>query len=155
MIINAFIPRGYRVERSIEIAQDAETILLNIHSPKTYYNWMPWQIPKIEHLIMEKDDVANTKINWIRDHKKNQIMIIATNKSNNINMQINLENDKRKLKAIFIISPIESDKSRISFALQGERTFITRFMNLLMDKFIGKEINLSLNKLKQLSEKER
>lgn len=156
LLINVFTPAAYRIERSIEIDASPNKVYNIISKFSRFNEWSPWVYKdtavKIDFAGI--DGAVGSVYKW--DGNKNvgegmmQMFELLENKKVSYKMVFGEGKDT----AIGYISlkPEQENRTEVIWGYTGQTSFMFRFFNLLMDKFMGNDFEIGLNKLKALAE---
>jgi carbon monoxide dehydrogenase subunit G len=151
-------PDNYHVERSILIKAPADKIFAFINDFHRWDAWSPYnKDPAMQKTYSGSDSGKGAHYAWVgnKDVGQGEITLVDTTPPNKLVFDLHMIKPfEGRNVAAFSLAP-EAGATRVTWSLDDKHTLflktLTLFMN--MDKMIGKDFEVGLARLKELSEK--
>lgn len=146
-------PRVARLERSVLINSNAETIYPEVSSLKRFVIWSPWseKDPNMQQTFIGEDGTIGSTYNWSGNNKVGQgsmvIATIAPGKETTMNIDFG---NRGKAQCTFVVEP-DGQQTKVTWKFESDmgNNPIMRCAQPMMRKFIGKDYEKGLNNLKK------
>jgi uncharacterized protein YndB with AHSA1/START domain len=162
LLIAAFKPNHFRVQRSLDINAPAEKIFAVLNNLKQQRHWSPWdqKDPHMKRTYTGAESGVGAKYAWDGNKQigagSQQIMATKPNERIDINIDFTRPFEAHN-KIEFILRPSGggTNTTNVTWAIHGPMPFMFRAMSVLctMDKMMSKEFDKGLTQLKALVEK--
>jgi hypothetical protein len=159
LIIAAFKPGEFRVERSLAIKAPPETIFPLINDLRAFTTWSPYE--KLDPAMKRKHSGApsgkGAAYEWEGNENVGQGRMEITHSTPPVSVLIQLDFLKpfeAHNTASFTLKP-EGDTTVVTWAMFGPAPYLSRVMTVFfsMDNMVGGQFEEGLANLKQLAEK--
>jgi len=159
-LLGFLLPSKFHFEKSKEIQAKSTTVHALISDLKKWEDWSPWhQIDPNMKLSYEKDGLGvGASYSWSSEDKSvgKGKMTLTDISENSVKSQMDFD-DMGTSNISFNLEP-QGDKTKVTWNLDSEGKGmpmyfkpISRYMNLMMPKFLGPQFELGLNKLDSLA----
>jgi effector-binding domain-containing protein len=154
-----FLPNTKRVERQIEIARPASFIYQFFNGFKRYNEWSPYVVkdPATQHVYSGPETGVGAKMAWTSKILGDGSQTVVEAKENQL-VATDLVFDGGGGKAFYQLEP-KGDSTLVRWAFESDAgskfpaNILGRWMNLLMDRFVGPDYEAGLANLKVRVEK--
>lgn len=155
-----FIKKEYKVERIVIIDQPVGRVFDYIRYQQHQHNYNKWWMadPTAKISLLGKDGTVGCIAYWDSENKQlgkgaQEIKSIEVN--HRIDYEIRFEKPFVNVAQVYMITePITDEITRFKWVFLGKNTFPLMLMNPIIDKILGKELESSARKLKEILEKE-
>ncbi|WP_026897845.1 SRPBCC family protein [Daejeonella oryzae] len=152
-----FLPKTYRVSRSINIQAPDTIIYTNISDFNKFVKWSVWSLrePSADIRIAGIPSQPGHTYNWSGEESgKGKMEIMNVQPFSSVNFQLTFTDPFKSIaQNNFKLSP-SSKGTTVIWEMSGVNTnAMENWMGLFMDQMIGKDFEEGLKNLKQLSEK--
>jgi hypothetical protein len=161
LVVVAMQPAAFRIERTVRMAAPASMIFPHINEMRAWLPWSPWE--KLDPTMKRTYEGAESGVGAVYSWEGNKNVgagrctITESRPHDLVTMQLAfLRPFKATNGAEFILTP-EGQQTAVTWAMTGERNFMFKAMNLVMnmDKMCGGAFEQGLNDLKEIVEGER
>jgi hypothetical protein len=151
------LPRTVTVTRSIEVAAPPAKVFAIVNSFKRFNEWSPWagRDPNAKYEVTGPDAGVGSKMSWTGNREvgtgTQEIIESQTDKGVKVKLDFG---DMGGGTAAFLLEPAGTG-TKVTWGFEGEMgdNPINRWMGLMMDRWIGKDYEEGLGRLKALAEK--
>lgn len=162
VIISFFLPKGYKVERSIFIATDASVPFGLAKDFREWDKWSPWHDidPGMKKTYSETTGEVGSYYTWDSENPdagKGKVTITQIEENKLIENELTFEGMGSAM-ANYYFEPAEGGVT-VRWTLEGKGKGLpwfmvvpSRYFNLMMDGMIGKDYEKGLAQLKEVSE---
>jgi len=160
LIIALFVKREYTVKRDITINKPNSEVFDYIKHLKNQDNYSKWvrTDPKMKKDFRGTDGTVGFIYAWNGNDKAGEGEQEITNITEGQRLDV-VVRFKRPMestaKAPFITRALSANQTEVEWGLEGKSPYPLNFMNLFMDKMLGKDIETSLNTLKGILENQK
>ncbi|MCX6250716.1 MAG: SRPBCC family protein [Bacteroidetes bacterium] len=157
VIIAFLLPKTYKVERSIYIKANNQTISNLVVNLTKWDLWSPWTTSvdtTMKYELVGKDGQVGTKRTWTGKKMGSGEMVISELlPGQKVALDLNFNNGKIKSKSEFTFES-QGDTSKVSWMITGDLGYnpMARYMGLFMNKMMGPDFEKGLAKLKKVAE---
>jgi effector-binding domain-containing protein len=157
VIISFFLPRKYKVERSINMIADRSLVFNLVSHFNKWDIWIPWTKAIDSTAVFEligNDGEVGSQRKWTGNILKNgEITTTKITKDQLFGYELSIDNGKFKSFGTITIEPI-LDSLKVTWVNEGDLGYnpINRYFGLLMDKMMGPDFVKGLEKLKKIAE---
>jgi uncharacterized protein YndB with AHSA1/START domain len=156
-----FIKNEYHIERIIIIDQPVERVFDYISYLNHQHNYNKWWMvdPNVKNEIKGDDGHKGCIISWDSSNKqlgKGEQEIKSLEVNHRIDFEIRFIKPFTNIAQVYMITePITDDITRFKWGFVGKNKFPLTLMNPFMDKLLGKDLEISSAKLKEILEFEK
>mgnify|MGYP001086942125 CR=1 FL=1 len=158
LLINVFTPSTYKVERSIEINASPAKVYGIVSKFSRFDEWSPWseKDTALKVTYQGTDGTIGSMYIWKgnKDVGNGMMQMFELDENKKVAYKMQFGGGKDTATGYMILQSEDGSKTNVTWGFTGETSFIFRFFNLLMDKFVGKDFEHGLNKLKAVAEAE-
>lgn len=157
VLIAFFLPKTYKVERSIVIKSTPEVIYGLTDNFKQWHLWVPWTKELDPTAVFEmKGDAGKVGTSWTWNGKKmGEGVMVSTElvPGQLVAYDLAFNHGKYKSKGKFILEK-QGDSCRVSWLDEGDLGYnpMARYMGLFMDKMLAPDFEKGLAKMKTVAE---
>lgn len=155
--IGLMLPSAYRVERSIVISADTQTIHALVGDLRRWPEWTPWQDedPSIRIVQGTTTSGAGAYQSWSGDGGSGELTITDSSPDSGVRYDISFDNGAFQCKAALRYSP-EGAATRVTWRMSGDAgmNIVGRYFGVMMDRLVGPMFESGLEKLKSVAEKD-
>jgi len=154
-----FIKKGYSIEREIVIRQPAARVFDYIRHPKNQDHYSKWVMtdPGMKKEFKGIDGTVGFVYRWDSEDKqagKGEQEIVNIVKDKILDVQVRFERPfKNTANTPFMVEPLGSGESKVTWSMIGVNPYPRNFINVFIDKMLGKDLEISLLNLKAILEK--
>lgn len=147
------IPSHYKVERSVVIQAKPDAIFPHVNQLKRWEEWTPWTKeldPTMKRTFSGPEQGAGAVMAWTGEKTGNGTMkLTASDPVKSISYELDFEQGKHKSTGVIAFEP-SGGGTQVKWTNEGDAGMnpISRYSNLLMDKFMGPDFQKGLDKLK-------
>jgi uncharacterized protein YndB with AHSA1/START domain len=160
LLIAFFIKQAYKIERLIIIDQPVERVfdyILYLNHQRKFNKW--WMVdPDVKIEMIGQDGKIGTIIKWDSSNQqlgKGEQEIKSIDVNHRIDFEIRFIKPFTNLAEVYMITePITDDITRFKWGFIGKNKFPLTLMNPFMDRILGKDLEISAAKLKEILELE-
>lgn len=151
------LPGSYKVERSITINAKPEIIYKPLSDLKTWNDWTAWndrRFPDMKTKISGPDSGAGAAMEWTgKDVGDGAIKLTKADPAEGIEYDLDVDNGQLTAKGR-VKMKIVGDKVEVTWSNSGDLGWnpVSRYFGLLMDSFMGSDLEFSLRNLKGATE---
>ena len=153
--VSFFFPGSYRVERSITIRGDRESVMHRLADLREWKTWGAWyeRDPGMAVSYSEKQEVRGAWSEWKSKSEGNGRMTLTEVTPVNLRYELVFPDYGMKSTGAMNLAA-DATTVRVTWTCEGElgNNPITRWMGLWLDGWIGKDFDASLAKLKKICE---
>ena len=157
LVIGLFLPKTYKVEKSISIKSKPETVYMLVSNFKLWKLWSPWtkeSDPTARFEFAGENGKTGTTWTWEGEKMGSGVLTVTEVKpSSSFTFEVAFQKGKYKSAEQFTIGQT-GDSCQVSWTDKGDFGFnpVARFMGLFMDRMMGKYFEQGLAKLKTVAE---
>jgi len=154
------VKKEYKIERSIVINQPVGRVFDYLRYLDHQSNYNKWWMMDLNAAREMKgnDGSAGVVVRWDSQNKqlgKGEQEIKGIEINHRIDQEIRFEKPFKNVAQIILYTePITDDITRFRWVFMGKNQFPMTIMNLMMDKLLGKDLEESAAKLKEILEHE-
>ena len=152
--IGAFLPKDFRVERSIEINASPELVFDEVNSLKKWDAWSPWiaRDPSIQNSFAGPEAGVGAKVRWTSEKSGEGTQTITlSERPTRIEMALDF-GDMGQPSADWTFEP-SGDGVRVTWGLSGTASgALGGYFAKMMDGWVGADYEDGLARLKKLAE---
>lgn len=159
LLIAAFRPDTFRVERSVAIKAAPEKIFPHLTDFQAWSAWSPWEKkdPDLKRTFSEPPRGPGAHYHWVGNREVGEGRMEITEAAAPSNVRIRLEFVKpfeAHNMVDFTLKP-QGETTLVRWTMQGHQPFIAKLFGLFvsMDRMVGKEFEAGLAALKAVAEK--
>jgi hypothetical protein len=153
LFVGLFLPRDYRVSRTIEIPASPAKIHLLVNDLNQWPRWNPWQElePSLRITLGDKTSGVGANQHWTDDSGGGRLSLIASSPSTGIIYNIWLNDAKSPALAHLNYITGQGNITRIEWSIEGEiqLPIVGFYLAQAMDSIIGPAFELGLKNLKR------
>lgn len=158
LIAALFIKKEYAIEREITINTPADTVFNYIKFLKNqdYYSKWVMMDPAMKKSFRGTDGTTGFVYAWDGNKKagKGEQEIKNIDEGKRLDIEIRFEKPFAGVANTYMTTePVAGNQTKVKWRMEGKSNYPMNFMNLFMDKMLGKDIETSLGNLKTLLEK--
>ena len=149
---NLFISPEYKVERSVEINVPAYIVYEQVTDLHQWENWGVWwknDTSMITNYSGAKRGLG-AKMDWIDSNEIKGALEITSCSLEGIETQLNF--DYFAIAYVFLKFDATNGGTKVTWGMNGEMSFFSRFMTLFFDKMAGPDLDKCLAGLKEVCE---
>ncbi len=157
LLIAALLPKEYKVEkRTITIAADISNVFVQVADFENWKNWNLWTPADslVKYFISTPSTGSGAYYTWSgKNVGKGKQTIIKIEQNKSIEIELQYEGTEPAIN----LWTFEGDgkQTTVSWSISGKTQFpMGRFFGLLMDNFLGGDLEKNLENLKMLCEQE-
>lgn len=147
--VNAFIPASFKVERYAELDLSEKRLYNYLRDVNQAYSWNPWL--GRGNFLSEIDGDEGDKGSTVRFTENEKMIcnleLAYIKPTNDVRYAIEIDVHPEIQSLYFLVERQENGYSKIIAGLKGQRSFPLRIINLMMDKRVGPELELMLNRI--------
>jgi uncharacterized protein YndB with AHSA1/START domain len=156
-IVGFFLPRDYKVSRSVVIAAPPEKIYPMIAETRNWPKWTVWnqRDPAMKIEYSGAASGVGAKWSWQSKTEGNGAMeLTAADVKSGITYQLEFADFGMRSTGVMAFSP-QGAGTRVTWTNEGQMGSnpLQRYFGLMMDNFVGKDFQAGLDKLKSVAEK--
>lgn len=156
LLIPAFLPSGYSVERSIEINKSVAETYPKVINFDQFIKWDPWspQDPQSETALTGTIGEVGSK--WAWNGKivgKGSMTLTSKEPEKQATFKLQFDEPMESVSENNFIFESLGEKTKVIWRMKGETGYFARYMNPMMDGMIGKDFEKGLQNLKEFCEK--
>jgi len=152
--IGAFLPKDFRVERSVEINASPELVFDEVNSLKKWDAWSPWiaRDPSIQNSFAGPEAGVGAKVRWTSEKSGEGTQTITlSERPTRIEMALDF-GDMGQPSADWTFEP-SGDGVRVTWGLSGTASGVLGgYFAKMMDGWVGADYEDGLARLKKLAE---
>ena len=156
VIVAFFLPRQYRVERSLVFKAKPEAILAPCADLREWRAWGVWyqRDPQLKTTYSTPPTGVGSWVSWESKQEGNGKMTMLTIDPTKIVYSLEFPDFGMKSTGVMVLAP-EGDGYRLTWSDEGDLGMnpMNRWVGLFLDKLIGKDFETGLVNLKKLVEK--
>ena len=156
LVVSFFLPRQYRVERSLVIKAEPAAILAPCADLREWKSWGVWyqRDPELKTTYSEQATGVGSWVSWESKQEGNGKMTISEITPTKITYLLEFPDFDMKSTGVMELVPAEGGY-RLVWSDEGDLGMnpINRWFGLMLDKFIGQDFETGLANLKALVEK--
>lgn len=158
LLVIAFSPSEFRIERSATIQAPTPVVFALINSPKQYDQWSPWAEldPGMEKSWSGPPEGRGAAYGWSGNEKVGRGRMEITEARENVEVVYDLHFEapfEARNVVHFTLTPRGSAVD-VRWAMTGQNGFLSKAFGLFMDvdEMVGRDFEKGLAELKQLAE---
>ncbi|MCO5280343.1 MAG: SRPBCC family protein [Chitinophagales bacterium] len=154
LIVCAFLPNTFSFQRSIEIKANKETVFGQVASFRNWRNWSPWSDSTLQITFAGPETHVGAEMLWSNDGKENDgsNKIVEFKPYNYLKIETQISKNTQALFMEFYFEEMPANTCKVVWKQSGNLTFFERPFGLFMEKIMGSDLELGLQKLKINSE---
>jgi hypothetical protein len=146
--VNAFIPASFKVERYVELELSEKQLYNYVRDLNHFKSWNPWfnlenAVTELQGQIGEKGSVLMIT----EGNLDSRIELAYLKPTNDVRFALDLPSHQSVESLYFLIERQENGAAKIVAGLKGKRSFPFRILNLMMNKGVGPQLEMILNKI--------
>jgi len=156
VLIAYLLPRKVHVERAVQIASPPEVVFVLVNSFKRYNEYSPWYDldPNAAYTYSGPESGVGARMAWVSQDPSvgtGAQEIVASERPRLVRTRLDF--DAGQADAMWTIVPVDGG-SQVTWAFDSDLGLnpVTRYMGLLIDRFVGKDYEKGLAKLRQVAE---
>lgn len=153
------LPRHLTVERSAVINAPESDIFPYLNAPRKFNEWSPWAArdPQTHYAFSGPADGEGARMEWDSDHPevgKGALEIVESRENRSVTMALNFGPDGLAT-AQYDLTPAGAG-TRVTWGLNTDvgNNPVSRWMGLMLDRWVGEAYEEGLSRLKKLVEDE-
>lgn len=156
LIVAAFLPKGFNIEKNIVIHQPAGVVMNNVGDLNNYRAWNPWQKldPQAKSTITGEPNTPGHRYSW--EGKKVGVGSLTLLSVDNKHIHFELEFLKpfaSKAKDNWLFEPWGNEDTKVTWQNSGELPWpMARLMGPMLNKSLNKQFEDGLANLKKMCE---
>ncbi|MBA2500115.1 MAG: SRPBCC family protein [Chitinophagaceae bacterium] len=156
LIMAAFMPNKYRIEKSVIISRSPSDIKEKIVNLENYSRWNPWQQmdPAAQKRITGRAGAPGHKYEWNGKKVGNGSLTLYASDDRTANFDLEfIKPMKSKAKDNWQFEPISENETRVTWDNNGELPYPTaRLIGPFLKKNLEKQFTAGLDNLKKMCE---
>lgn len=152
--VGAFLPKDFRVERSIEIDAPPEVVFDQVSSFRNWDAWSPWiaRDPSIKNTFSGSESGVGATVTWTSEKSGSGTQTITlSDRPTRIETALDF-GEMGRPDAYWTFEP-SGDGVRVTWGLSGETSGVMGgYLAKMMDGWIGADYESGLRRLKKVSE---
>jgi hypothetical protein len=158
LIIAAFGPDDFRVQRSIEIHAAPGTIFPLINNLRENSRWSPFEKdPNMKKVHSGAPQGVGAAFDWDGNRQvgRGRIAITESVPTSKVAMQLDMFTPFEAHNTVhFTLHPAEGNRTTVTWAMFGRQPYMAKVMSTIVncDKMVGKQFEEGLGKLKAIAE---
>lgn len=160
LLTSLFIKKEYKVERVAIIDQPVGRVFDYLRYQQHQFNFNKWWMADPEATIsfLGKDGSVGSIVYWDSENKqlgKGEQEIISIEVNQRIDFEIRFQKPFVNIAHVYMVTePINDNITRFKWVFLGKNKFPMMLMNPIIDKILGKDLEASALKLKEILERE-
>jgi hypothetical protein len=157
LIVSQLLPSSYHVERSIVVQARPDAIFPYLNNVKKWPEWSAWTTNKDPSLVYSyegPEEGAGAVSKWTSQKMgPGRMTITSSDPNTGVSFDLSFDEGKLTAKSSIRLEPA-GDSTKVIWSDDGNlgRNPIWRYFGLFLDKFVGKDFEEGLQKLKQKAE---
>lgn len=158
LIIAAFKPDGFRVQRSIEIHAAPGTIFALINDLHENSRWSPFEKdPNMKKVHSGAPKGVGAAYDWDGNRQvgRGRIAITESVPTSKVAMKLDMFTPFEAHNTVeFTLHPAEGNRTTVTWAMFGPQPYMAKVMSTVIncDKMVGKQFEEGLSKMKAIAE---
>ena len=156
VLVAFFLPRQYRVERSILVNAKPDAVMAQTTVLRAWKNWSAWHLrdPNMKLAYSEQPTGVGAWASWESKNEGNGKMTITEQTPSKLTYRLEFPDYGMQSTGTFEVQP-QAGGLRVVWADTGDLGMnpMNRWFGLFLDKFIGTDFATGLANLKKLVEK--
>lgn len=154
LIVCAFLPSTFSFQRSIEISAKQDVVFGQVASFRNWRTWSPWNDSTLAITYAGPETHVGAEMLWSNDGGKNKgsNKIVEFKPYDYLKIETVIRPDAQPLFMDFFFEEIKPNTCKVVWKQSGNLTFFERPFGLFMEKIMGKDVTLGLEKLKASAE---
>ena len=156
VLVAFFLPRQYRVERSLVINAQPEAVMSQVAVLRAWKSWSAWhqRDPQMKLAYSEQASGVGAWSSWESKNEGNGKMTITAQTASKLTYRLEFPDYGMQSVGTFELQP-QTGGIRVVWADAGDLGMnpMNRWFGLFLDKFIGTDFGTGLANLKKLVEK--
>lgn len=154
LIVCALLPSEFSFKRSIEINANRETIFGQVASFRNWRTWSPWSDSTLSITYAGPETHVGAEMLWSNNGKENEgsNKIVEFKPYNYLKIESHINKNAPPLFMEFYFEDVTSNTCKVVWQQSGNLSFFERPFGLFMEKIIGSDVELGLQKLKTSTE---
>jgi hypothetical protein len=158
LIIALFIRKEYTVQREIVIHKPKQEVFAYITHLKNQDNYNKWVMrdPKMKKEFKGTDGTVGFVYAWNSDSDagEGEQEIKQIKEREMVDVEVRFVRPFESVaKTPMMTEAVSENETKVKWEMQGRSPYPLNFMNLFMDKMLGKDLEVSLSSLKNILEK--
>jgi len=156
LILAAFMPRTYKIEKTVVISRPLPEVRDRIINLENYSKWNPWQQmdPAAQKRITGRAGAPGHKYEWNGKKVGNGSLTLRETDDHNANFDLEfIKPMKSKAKDNWHFDPVSENETRVTWNNHGDLPYPSaRLIGPLLKKNLDKQFNDGLSNLKKMCE---
>jgi hypothetical protein len=154
LIAAVFIPKQYKVVRSVAINAPQAVVMDQIKSLKKMNEWSPFTVqdPNIQISYSGNDGEVGSSTYWKSDKVGEGSQTITKLTNDRVETRLDFKKPMESVSTAFLQTANEAGGVKATWGMEGRNPYPLNFMCLFMDNILGAEYEKGLNMLKQKCE---
>lgn len=158
LVIALFVKKDYSVERTITINKPKQAVFDYVKHLKNQDNYSKWVRldPTMKKDFRGTDGTVGFVYAWDgnKEAGKGEQEIKEIKDGERVDVEVRFEKPFEGIATAPIITEaVSQEQTKVTWGMKGKSSYPMNFMNLFMDGILGKDIETSLDTLKQILEK--
>lgn len=158
LVVAAFLPGSYTVERSIEIARPPALVYSQVTDYNAWLEWSPWpkMDPAAEHSVTGTPATVGMHWSWVGDELGVGAMTIeALEPNRSLHSKLEFKEPMQSVADDYVeLEPTSDGGTRVTWRNTGELPYpVARYFGLTLDGMLGPQYEDGLASLKELCER--
>lgn len=160
LVVALFVKKDYTIEREIIIQKPPHEVFEYVRFLRNQDHFSKWVMldPHMKKTFTGVDGAVGFIYAWDSNDKnagKGEQKIIALKENERVDVEIRFEKPfKAVTQAPFIMEKTDGHATRLRWGMRGRYSYPMNFINLFIDKVLGKDLETSMLTLKNILEKE-
>jgi len=158
-IVALFIKKEYRVQRELTINTSNDIVYNYVKYLKNQENYSKWVMtdPVMKKDLRGTDGTVGFIYAWDSNNKevgKGEQEITQLSEGREVDAEVRFEKPFKGIaQTKMTTESLGGNQTKVSWGMEGKSKYPMNFMNLFMDNMLGKDLDISLNNLKNILEK--
>jgi hypothetical protein len=157
LAVGLFLPDSAHVERTITTRASAATVYGVVNGFKRFNEWSPWfdLDPQAKYTYSGPESGVGAKMTWASDKPgvgSGRQEIVAVEPGRLVKTRLEFGGQGPSMSTLTITPADGGSRIVWAFDTRFEGDYFGRYMGLMFDKFIGKDYEKGLSKLKTIAE---
>lgn len=159
VVVGLFLPSSARVQRATTIAAPPSAVFAVVNGFKRFNEWSPWYEldPAARYVYSGPEQGVGARLEWSSDKPEvgsGSLQIVASEPDTRVRNTLDFGSQGTAEAEISIVPAEQGSEVTWSFEAQFGFNLLDRYFGLLFDKWIGRDYEKGLAKLKELVEKD-
>ena len=154
LLISLFLPRKYRVERSLALRGKPDAIFTQINTLRRWPEWTAWTVAKYPDMKVSFDGPeSGVGAIYTRDGKSSghgTLKLTRSEPDKGVSFNLDFDHGKYISTGAIHLDP-SGDFTKVTWSNEGDLGWnpVSRYFGLLMDRMMGPDFEEGLRNLKQ------